>query len=484
MARPSVRFIRSVPQPPDEGGSGAPSLASSGVPSSPESDSARPARPRGPVRRRQRTRRLLANLTDRNAILSLAGIVGRPVRHQGGAEVGRLVDVVCRWSGQEDYPPVTGLVVRVGRRLAFVDAAAIGTIAWDGITLSSARLDLRDFTPRPGEVTLVDHVLDHQLVDIDGVQVIRAADLYLAPVLGRYRLVGADVSLQSLLRRLGPARWRHRPTPERVIDWAAIQPFGADERGATPEVRLRTSNQGLQRLRPGELADLLEDLMRPERQRLLDSLSADEAADALEEMDPEELASLLREADPVRAAELLGEMEPDEAVDALRSLTGDERDEILDAMPAAKAADLRRSLGFPEDEAGGFMTTSILIALESETVGALASRLADEADCPDELDAVILVDDQGTFVWDLPLLQLLVNPGDTVLGDLVGESDPVTVSVGADVSEVAERLIEARRMSVVVVDGDDRPVGRILADDVVDALMPDRGRFHFPRLLQ
>jgi hypothetical protein len=49
---------------------------------------------------------------------------------------------------------------------------------------------------------------------------------------------------------------------------------------------------------------------------------------------------------------------------------------------------------------------------------------------------------------------------------------------------VAERLIDARRMSVVVVDDDDRPVGRILADDVIDALMPERGRIHFPRLLQ
>ena len=68
-------------------------------------------------------------------------------------------------------------------------------------------------------------VLDHQLVDVDGVQVIRAADLYLAEVLGRIRLVGADVSTSTLLRRLGPRRWRPQPTPGRVIDWAAIQPF-------------------------------------------------------------------------------------------------------------------------------------------------------------------------------------------------------------------------------------------------------------------
>jgi CBS domain-containing protein len=59
----------------------------------------------------------------------------------------------------------------------------------------------------------------------------------------------------------------------------------------------------------------------------------------------------------------------------------------------------------------------------------------------------------------------------------------VTVSVDAESREVGERLIESRRSSVVVVDDEGRPLGRILADDVIDALLPERNRFHFPRLL-
>ena len=479
---------RTHADPPDEGGSGP---TSSGGPS--DSPAGAPAVTQSRLgahphlvrrQRRQRSQRLLANRAVRDAIVSLAGVVGRPVRNQTGAEIGRLVDVVCRWTGDETYPPVTGLVVRVGRRLAFVDASAIETIEHTQVLLKTARLDLTDFEPRPGEVTLNDQVLDHQLVDVDGVQVIRAADLYLAPVSGRFSLVGVDISAQSLLRRLGPARWRPTPTPDRVIDWGAIQPFDEVEQGAAPEVRLRTTNEGLERLRPGELADLLEDLMRPERQRLLDSLTPEEAADALEEMDPEELASLLREAEPARAAELLDAMEPDEAVDALRDLNRDERADIMAALPADKAADLVQLLGYPEDEAGGFMTTAFLVASTTETVASLSARLADHEDCPDELDAVALVETQGRMVWDLPLLHLLTNPGDTVLGDLVGEAEPVTVDIHARVDEVAQRLIDARRMSVVVVDDSDRPVGRILADDVLDALLPERGRIHFPRLLQ
>ncbi len=59
----------------------------------------------------------------------------------------------------------------------------------------------------------------------------------------------------------------------------------------------------------------------------------------------------------------------------------------------------------------------------------------------------------------------------------------MTVSPHASAGEVAGQLVEARRHSLVVVDEDGRPIGRILADDVLDALVPTKGRFHFPRLL-
>ena len=198
-----------------------------------------PGRTRDPERlphqRRRRTRRILAQEGVFDAIVSLAGVLGRPVRNQQGQEIGRLEDVVARWADGQVYPPVSGLVIRVGRRIAFVPASAIDRVGHAEVLLRSSRLDLRDVVRRPGEVLLAKDVLDHQLVDVDGVQVIRAADLYLAEVLGRVRLVGADVSTSTLLRRLGPRRWRPQPTPDRVIDWAAIQPFGEPADSGQPD---------------------------------------------------------------------------------------------------------------------------------------------------------------------------------------------------------------------------------------------------------
>ena len=198
-----------------------------------------------------------------------------------------------------------------------------------------------------------------------------------------------------------PAGGGHVPTPDRVIDWAAIQPFtesAKDVSGAATHVRLKTTNEGLHRLRPGELADLLEDLRRDERRELLAALGPDEAADALEEMQPEDLEQLLRESDPVEAARLLAAMEPDEAVDALRDLPLAVRGEVLRHIPAVTALALRELLGYEEDEAGGIMTTALVTAKSGEKVKKVVDRLSEARAHGADLDAVAVVDDDGRLL--------------------------------------------------------------------------------------
>ena len=431
-------------------------------------------------RRAQRTRRLLAARAVRDQIVSLVGVIGGPVRNQAGDEVGVIVDFVAKWDGAESYPPVTGVVVRVGRQRAWVPGVNVAGLTAAGARLRSAKLDLRAFERRAGEVLLARDVLDHQLVDVDGRQVIRAADLYLAYI-GQddLRLVGVDVSPKTLLRRLGPHRMRSRPTPDKVIDWGAIQPFG----GSVSQVALRTSHEGLHRLRPGELADLLEDLGRPARQELLAQLEPEAAADAMEEMDPEELEILLRETPPEQAAALVAEMEPDEAAEALRDLGTEEREELLEFMEDEQRQTLEDLLEFDEESAGGFMTTFLVTAGPGDLVDDVRARLAEADEHGADVDGVVVLDDELHLIDDVSLFALATAPGSATLGDLVAEDRPMTVAPTADIKEVAERLTASRRSSVLVTE-DDRVLGRILADDVVDALLPGRARRHFPRLLQ
>jgi CBS domain-containing protein/sporulation protein YlmC with PRC-barrel domain len=432
------------------------------------------------ARYEQRIERLTTLRHVRSELVSLAGLIGKPVLNQAGQQIGKVADVVARWDSNQSYPPATGLIVRVGRRRAWLPIDAVDEFGRDRIRLRTARLDLREVARRPGEVELARDVIDHQLVDIDGARVIRASDLYLARVAGVVQLVGVDVGFNSLLRRLGPARFRSYPTPEKVIDWASITSFGSQH---GPGGTLQAAEHGLQRLRPGELADLLEDLGRTERRDLLAQLTPEQAADALEEMQEEELVQLLRESDTAEAAELLGRMEPDEAADGLRELEPAEQEKLLAAMPAEARDRVATLLGYGERTAGGIMTTVLVVATPTETIAQVRDRLRANREHDEDLAGVIVLGDNGQLLDDLTTTELFLAEPEATVDDLIGPPWPVTVTPDADLDEVAERLVEARHSSVVVVDEEERPLGRILVDDVLDMLVPDRSRFRFPRRL-
>jgi Mg/Co/Ni transporter MgtE len=178
-------------------------------------------------------------------------------------------------------------------------------------------------------------------------------------------------------------------------------------------------------------------------------------------------------------------MEPDEAVDALRDLNEDEQSVLLARMPQQVQRELIRLLGYPGDEAAGIMTTVLACGSPDETVAQVSHRLAEQALHRTEIDSVAVLDDDGRLLGDVSAFDLLVSEGSKRLGDLVDTGNTLmTLRPEDDLDTVATELVESRRSSLLVVDDDGRPLGRILSDDVLDALVPGHGRLHFPRLLQ
>ena len=204
-------------------------------------------------------------------------------------------------------------------------------------------------------------------------------------------------------------------------------------------------------------------------------------------MESDELAVLLRDVEPEQAASLLSEMEPDEAAEALRDLDDDTRDEVLAAMDPDDAEDLTILVSYDEESAGGVMTTAIITFDAGLTVAEARDLLADHESYDDiaRVESVLVLDEAGALVDDILMIDLFMAADADTLGSLVGAPWPVTVPVDATIEDVVEAFVENRGSSIVVVDADDRPLGRILADDVVDALLPhrERGRRHFTGIL-
>jgi len=418
----------------------------------------------------------------RGSLISLAGVIGRKVINQEGQELGTVSDLVCHWDNNDTYPPLTGIILRLSRRKVWLSISSIEKITPTKVLLNSAKFDLREFKPRSGEVRLSKDVLDHQLIDVDGARVVRASDLYIASINDQVRLVGVDIGFKPLLRRLGPNSLRVRAIPDSVIDWATIQSFGGDNENNNHQLKLSSNRQELRRMRPGEIADLLEDLGRNERQELLNSLTPALAADALEEMEPKELEGLLRESSVAEGANYLSNMEPDEAADALRDLDDDLRRNLLKKIPKNIARQIKKVLDYEEETAGGIMTTALLIAKGSDNVKSVKQMLISGNDDAASLSAVVIVNKDGKLLYDLPLSNLVTADDNVKLKQLMKPPSTVTVDPEASLKEVAELLIESRATSIVVADSSEKPLGRILADDLLDVLLP-KERFHFPRLL-
>ncbi|HZD15564.1 MAG TPA: hypothetical protein VE196_10685, partial [Pseudonocardiaceae bacterium] len=112
--------------------------------------------------------------------LSLSTLLRRAVVGARGQKLGgRLVDVIVRLRGV-DYPLVTGLVADIGGRRVFIPAEVVTDWDTEQVSLSSARVDLRQFERRAGEVLLRTDILGHRLIDIPRARLVRAYDLELA----------------------------------------------------------------------------------------------------------------------------------------------------------------------------------------------------------------------------------------------------------------------------------------------------------------
>ena len=226
-------------------------------------------------------------------MLYLSQVLGRPIRDLEGERVATVKDIIVRL-GEDDHPPVTGLVARYRRRDFFLSRWRITELNQNGVRLNSDILDLRPFVRRENEVLLAKDVLDKQLIDVDGKRVVRVNDVQIIDAASDWRVTGADVSLQGLWRRLAPSGFAGTRKTVEVLDWADVGYLATD--AAT--VQLKSKSDKLARLHPVEIARLAEALSYHHGSEVVEALDDETAAETLEEMPAETQATNTRRHGP------------------------------------------------------------------------------------------------------------------------------------------------------------------------------------------
>jgi hypothetical protein len=406
-------------------------------------------------------------------VIYLSQLLRAPVVAGSAEAVGRVEDVIVRLRDAPDYPLVTGIVAGVGGRQVFVGRKSIEEFAPGRIILAKNKIDLRGFERRDREVLLRADVLGHRLIDVAAVELVRAYDAELEDTGAGWVLARLDTRRPArffgLIKRSGGQAAR---------DWKAFEPLIGDARS---DAERRLSDR-FGEFKAAEIADLLEDADKAEGGEILDRVHSDPEleADVFEELDPEKASRLLNDMPDHEVAALLSRMRADDAADAIADLRQSRRRRVLDLMPGPQRTKVITLMGFNPESAGGLMNVDFVACSTTDTAGsALAMIAAAHSVQPEALIKVHVRDADERLAGVVSVIALLQAEPSEHVGALM-DDDPVCVGADSDLVDVALLMADYNLYSVPVVDEQDRVLGVVTVDDILEATIPEDWRRREP----
>ncbi|MGI5287016.1 magnesium transporter MgtE N-terminal domain-containing protein [Nonomuraea polychroma] len=391
----------------------------------------------------------------------VARLPGTPVFDPAGDQIGRVRDVVVGLRiGRR--PNVHGLVVEVQpRRRVFLPITRVRRIE-PGAVVFTGRINMRRFEQRATETLVVGEMLD------------------LAVTVAGEPMTVYDVAMDEFK----PSTWeitqvavyKGRRRDPRIVDWNEVSGFDKlqKDQGAAGLIAAFES------MRAADMASALHELPSKRRVEIARALNDDRLADVLEELPPDDQIGILGTLDPERAADVLEEMGPDDAADLLHDLPDEQAARLLALMEPDEADPVRRLLTYPEDSAGGVMTSEPVILPPTATVAEALAHIRLQ-DLTPAVAAQVYVTrpptetPTGTYLGVSHFQRLLREPPSTLLGAVMDPSiDPIRPAF--TLIEVTAYLAHYNLVAAPVVDELGRLVGAVTVDDVLDHLLPEDWR--------
>ncbi|MFC6081405.1 magnesium transporter MgtE N-terminal domain-containing protein [Sphaerisporangium aureirubrum] len=398
----------------------------------------------------------------------IARLAGTAVFDPAGDRIGRVRDVVVAMR-PNDPPRVHGLVVEVQpRRRVFLPITRVRGIEADAVVFTGA-LNVRRFEKRAIETLALGEILD-LAVEVGGEKV-TVLDLAMEQT-----RTGEWLITKVAVRRGGRGLRRRGETL--VVDWAEVRGFESvqADQGAANLLA------AFEETRPADLANALRHLPDKRRAEVAAALDDERLADVLEEMPERDQIGILSKLDADRAADVLGEMDPDDAADLLQDLPPTQAEALLARMKPDEAAPVRRLLTYPENTAGGMMTSEPIIMPPHATIAEALAAIRRQ-DLTPAVAAVVYVTrppvetPTGKFLGVAHFQRLLREPPSSLLGGAIDTSiDPIRPEL--PLRGVTFYLATYNLVAVPVVDENGRLVGAVTVDDVLDHLLPEDWREH------
>ena len=412
-------------------------------------------------------------------MIYLSQLIGKPVVDAQGTRLGSVSDVAI--STGEVFPRVTSLAFLGPGKTPFM-------ISWrkfvedfdedEDVKLKVAQPQIRFSYLQPSEVLLARDLLNRQIVDTQGLKVVRVNDLKLSQYGNQLRLLGAEVGIRGLLRALagwlekavvGISKLFKHPIQEQIIAWNYMDLLDRD----LSKVQLSVTHKRLEELHPADIADILEQLDPAQRAKVFKNLDENQASEAVAEMEDEIQAEFLEDLDEHKASKVLGNMDPDDAAEIVRDLSYDKAEKLLRLMGVEDATEIRQLLGYKDGTAGGMMTTQYVAMQEDSTVNETLNEIRELEEDHPPVHYIYVLDKSGCLVGAVSLKALALNNGNTQLKNIMIHDDLIYVSPDEPEEEVSEDIFKYDLTAMPVVDEHGVLLGIVTTEDAWDAIEDD-----------
>jgi len=410
--------------------------------------------------------------TSKGAILNrvfLARLAGTAVFDPNGDQLGKVRDAVATLRANNQPPRILGFIIEVPpRKRIFIPITRVTSID-NGHVIITGLLNMRRFEPRTNEITVLSEMLDRSVTLIETDEKVTVEDV--AMELSKT----GDWFIERVHVMKRGSGFRKRGASSTVA-WSEISGIHI------PETHQGVSNLlgTLANLRAADLAAVLHDLNIKRKVEIARALDDERLADVLEEMDETSRVELLAELEGERAADVLEEMDPDDAADLLREVGKEKAQALLALMEPEDAEGVQRLMDYEDYSAGGMMTTEPIVLTADATVAEALARIRLSEVAPG-LAAQVFVCRQpletptGRLLGVVHIQRLLREPPATLLGGIL-DSDIAPLAPEATLSEVSSYLAIYNLLAVPIVDSNERLLGAVTVDDVLDHLLPENWR--------
>ncbi len=403
-----------------------------------------------------------------------ARLAGLPVFDPLGDQVGRVRDVLVALRLGTDPPRVLGLAVEIqARRRIFVPIGRVNAIDPEAVVLTTGTVSLRRFDKRIGETLVLAELLDRQVTLKATGEKVAVLDLAMEQTRTGDWLVNRVAVRKG---GTGGLPGRRRRGEVLQVGWDEVDGFALpeDAQGAANLLAV------FEKLRPADLAGVMHDLSGKRRAEIAAALDDERLADVLEEMSEDEQVELLGGLEDERAADVLEAMAPDDAADLLGELPAADAERLLQLMEPEEAGPVRGLLAYSDDTAGGLMTPEPVMLPPNATVAEALARIRNPDLSPALAAQVYVVrppteTPTGRFLGTAHFQRLLREPPSALVSSVI-DTDVDPLAPDCPLSDVTRHLASYNLVAVPVVDSEQRLLGAVTVDDVLDHVLPQGWR--------